>query len=65
MSTCKRCKYWDQVKVPNLELAIGECRVNPPTGNKWEINSPDVDMVIVTTWPVTYDTDWCGSYEPK
>ena len=51
--TCKTCLYWD------LGYSFGDrgvCRRLSPRA---------VGDGGVATWPLTYESDWCGEYSPS
>jgi hypothetical protein len=57
---CQNCVFW--VQDPNQEK-FGACRRSAPRPYVTDVsggNDPRRDA----WWPVTYDTDWCGEWQP-
>ncbi len=76
-ANCETCQWWQQLD-PNGEGAAtdggytvsdfgtGLCRRMPP----WLKLRPDpatdsADAAAAAIWPVTWDEDWCGEYQPR
>ncbi len=61
---CEKCLYWQSLKdgFPSAENNprgvkgdnIGECRYSVPTPAE-----------SAAHWPLTYDFDWCGRFQPR
>lgn len=55
MNKCKKCRYFDQLKV---RLDRGYCHRFPPAPDGKNFNTKD-------NFPVMSENDWCGEFEKK
>jgi len=55
--TCYECRYWDKVTSYPDKRNSGLCRIYPPVRNDTDHDD--------WGWPVTYDEDWCGRWQPR
>lgn len=53
---CENCRFWNM-----RGTEYGECRRSPPVLIDVDVPFQD-DNGLVSLWPTTNDTDWCGEY---
>jgi hypothetical protein len=63
MKTCSTCRYWDPEGKVSEDIA---CRRYPPTTTQQERQTDKGKVkLIITIWPLTTSTDWCGEWMEK
>jgi hypothetical protein len=63
---CDACRFWLPDRQPKLEIVTqGECRRYPPTLAYGGYGGDDPDVIEHSTYPATFDDEWCGEFRPQ
>ena len=62
---CGYCRYWEPTGFQGGDKnnpIIGECRLNPPRPEEWDVPKTDaLPGYHRGIWPTTEMSEWCGS----